>query len=92
MPYTRTIEHKHFEFGHQPDTVVTFEYPDVWRDGMEPYYPVNDERNNVLFGKYKSLADNEESVLFGGRLGEFKYYDMDKVVERVLSCAWLKDE
>ena len=89
-PYTRIIEHKHFEFGKQPDTVITYEYPKVWEPGDEPYYPINDERNNELFLKYKQLADNESNVFFGGRLGEYKYYDMDKIVEQVLAHPWLK--
>lgn len=84
-PYTRMIEHKHFAFGTQPKTVITKEYSAEWEDGMEPYYPVNDEKNNQLFEKYRALADKEENVLFGGRLGEYKYYDMDKVIESALS-------
>lgn len=88
-PYTRIIEHKHFEFGKQPDTVVTYEYPKAWQPGDEPYYPVNDDRNNSLYLKYKELADKEQNVFFGGRLGEYKYYDMDKIVERVLEHPWL---
>lgn len=83
-PYTRMIEHKHFAFGTQPKTVVTKEYSAEWEDGMEPYYPVNDEKNNQLFEKYRALAAKEENVLFGGRLGEYKYYDMDKVIESAL--------
>ena len=80
-PYTRIIEHKHFEFGTQPKTVITREYPADWKEGMEPYYPINDERNQNLYQQYKELADKEEHVLFGGRLAEYKYYDMDKVIE-----------
>lgn len=80
-PYTRIIEHKHFEFGTQPKTVITREYPSDWQEGMEPYYPINDERNQSLYQKYKKLADKEDKVLFGGRLAEYKYYDMDKVIE-----------
>ena len=80
-PYTRIIEHKHFEFGTQPKTVITREYPADWQEGMEPYYPVNDEKNQNLYQKYKELADKETRVLFGGRLAEYKYYDMDKVIE-----------
>ena len=83
-PYTRKIEHKHFAFGKQEKTVVTKEYPAEWEDGMEPYYPVNDEKNNRLFEKYRELSRKEEKVLFGGRLGEYKYYDMDKVIESAL--------
>lgn len=91
VPYTRIIEHKHFEFGKQPDTVVTYEYPKAWNAGDEPYYPVNDDRNNDLYQKYKALAECEKKVSFGGRLGEYKYYDMDKIVERVLEHPWLKE-
>ena len=83
-PFTRKIEHKHFEFGTQEKTVVSKEYPAEWEDGMEPYYPVNDEKNSKLFEQYKALGDKEENVLFGGRLGEYKYYDMDKVIESAL--------
>ena len=79
-PYTRIIEHKHFEFGTQPKTVITREYPVTWQEGMEPYYPVNDEKNQALYQKYAKLAEKEEHVIFGGRLGEYKYYDMDKVI------------
>ena len=84
IPYTRIIEHKHFEFGKQEKTVITKEYPSEWKEGDEPYYPVNDEKNNKLYEKYKELAEKEENVIFGGRLGEYKYYDMDKVIEKVL--------
>ena len=84
IPYTRIIEHKHFEYGKQEKTVITREYPSEWKEGDEPYYPVNSERNNELYLKYKELADKEEKVIFGGRLGEYKYYDMDKVIEKVL--------
>lgn len=80
-PYTRIIEHKHFEFGTQPKTVITREYPADWQEGMEPYYPINDEKNQSLYQKYKELAEKETKVLFGGRLAEYKYYDMDKVIE-----------
>ncbi len=83
-PYTRKIEHKHFDFGTQEKTVVSREYPAEWTDGMEPYYPENDEKNSALYAKYKELGDKEENVLFGGRLGEYKYYDMDKVIESAL--------
>lgn len=81
VPYTRIIEHKHFEFGTQPKTVITREYPETWVEGMEPYYPVNNEQNQKLYQQYRALADREPKVIFGGRLGEYKYYDMDKVVE-----------
>ena len=84
-PYTRVIEHKHFEFGTQPRTVVTEEYPAEWEPGMEAYYPINDARNSELYAKYKGLADAEEDVIFGGRLGTYSYYDMDKVIVTALS-------
>jgi len=86
-PYTRTIEHKHFAFGNQPVTVVTREYPVTWQEGMEPYYPVNDEKNQALYQKYAGLARKEANVIFGGRLGEYKYYDMDKVIEAAMEMA-----
>lgn len=85
VPYTRIIEHKHFEFGQQPTTVISREYSTEWKEGMEPYYPVNDARNNALYMQYKQLADTETNVIFGGRLAEYKYYDMDKVIERALA-------
>ncbi|MEE0756929.1 UDP-galactopyranose mutase, partial [Allofournierella sp.] len=84
-PYTRIIEHKHFEFGTQPKTVISREYSAEWKVGDEPYYPVNDEANGALYQQYKALAEGEEKVLFGGRLGEYKYYDMDKVIEAALA-------
>lgn len=89
VPYTRVIEHKHFEmFGVDiekcPKTVISKEYSTEWKEGMEPYYPVNDEKNNLLYQKYKELADKEDNVIFGGRLAEYKYYDMAPIVERVL--------
>lgn len=87
VPYTRIIEHKHFEFGTQPDTVITREYPAAWRRGDEPYYPVNDEQNGKLYEKYARLAAEEKNVLFGGRLGQYKYYDMDKVIAEALQMA-----
>ena len=80
VPYTRVIEHKHFNFGTQPKTVVTREYPANWEEGMEPYYPVNNEKNNELYKKYAALAE-KENVLFGGRLAQYKYFDMDDTVE-----------
>ena len=86
-PYTRIIEHKHFEFGTQPKTVITREYPVTWQEGMEPYYPVNDEKNQALYQKYAKLPEKEEHVIFGGRLGEYKYYDMDKVIASAMACA-----
>ena len=92
VPYTRVIEHKHFEmFGEEvytiPKTVISREYSTEWKPGMEPYYPVNDERNMSLYQRYKELADKEPNVIFGGRLAEYKYYDMDKVIECALAIA-----
>lgn len=86
-PYTRVIEHKHFEFQECPGTVITHEYPSDWKPGMEAYYPVNDERNNALYLKYQEMAQQEEHVLFGGRLGMYKYFDMDKVIEEALGLV-----
>ncbi len=83
-PYTRIIEHKHFEYGTQPDTVISKEYSKEWQPGDEPYYPVNDTRNMELYARYKALADMQENVIFGGRLAEYKYYDMHKVIERAM--------
>lgn len=90
IPYTRIIEHKHFEmFGQDvyscPKTIISKEYSTEWKDGMEPYYPVNDERNNSLYQQYRELADKEEKVIFGGRLAEYKYYDMHQIVENLLT-------
>ena len=87
VPYTRIIEHKHFEFGKQEKTVISREYSSEWKVGMEPYYPVNNEQNNKLFEEYKKLADQEKNVIFGGRLGNYKYYDMDKVIEAALETV-----
>ena len=87
VPYTRIIEHKHFEFGTQPKTVISKEYPGEWQKGEEPYYPVNDEKNNAVYEAYKKLAEKERHVVFGGRLGEYRYYDMDKVIGRALETA-----
>lgn len=87
IPYTRIIEHKHFEYGTQPKTVITKEYPSKWVKGEEPYYPMNDEKNNRLYAKYKLLAEKEKKVIFGGRLGMYKYYDMHNVIEEALKCA-----
>ncbi|MGM9973420.1 MAG: UDP-galactopyranose mutase [Clostridiaceae bacterium] len=87
VPYTRIIEHKHFAFGTQPKTVITREYPADWKRGDEPYYPVNDEKNNNLYKKYKELSEKEERVIFGGRLGSYKYYDMHNVIYEALQCA-----
>ena len=86
-PYTRIIEHKHFTFGTQPKTVITREYPADWQLGDEPYYTVNDEENNALYQKYAALAAGETGVHFGGRLGEYKYYDMDKVIASSLALC-----
>lgn len=86
-PFTRIIEHKHFEYGSQPKTVITREYPATWQEGMEPYYPVNDDKNSALYRKYAVLAEKEEKVLFGGRLGQYCYYDMDKVIAAALNMV-----
>lgn len=87
IPYTRIIEHKHFEFGKQPETYITREYPCNWTQEQEPYYPVNDARNQCLYQQYRALADKEKNVIFGGRLGAYQYYDMDKVIEQALAVA-----
>lgn len=87
VPYTRIIEHKHFEYTKCPKTVISKEYPVEYREGLEAYYPINDERNGKLYDKYKELAEKEKNVIFGGRLGEYKYYDMDKVIERALAVV-----
>ncbi|GAA6491799.1 UDP-galactopyranose mutase [Candidatus Bariatricus faecipullorum] len=87
VPYTRIIEHKHFEFGKQEKTVISREYSSEWKVGMEPYYPVNNEQNNALYEEYRKLAEQEKNVLFGGRLGNYKYYDMDKVIEAALEMV-----
>ncbi len=86
-PYTRIIEHKHFEFGDQPDTVISKEYSTEWKLGDEPYYPVNDDKNSQLYCKYKELAENTPNVIFGGRLAEYKYYDMHQVIESALNLS-----
>ncbi|MBQ9760438.1 MAG: UDP-galactopyranose mutase [Clostridia bacterium] len=86
-PYTRVIEHKHFEFGTQPKTVISKEYSSEWKSGDEPYYPINNDRNNSLYQQYKELADNTPDVIFGGRLGQYKYYDMDKVIIAALEAV-----
>ena len=86
-PYTRIIEHKHFEFGTQPKTVISKEYSSEWQPGDEPYYPVNDETNTALYQKYKALADKDEKTIFGGRLGEYRYYDMDAVLLSALALV-----
>ena len=87
VPYTRIIEHKHFTFGKQPHTVITREYPCEWKQGMEPYYPVNNPRNDALYKEYQKLAQKESRVIFGGRLGEYRYYDMDKTIRSALDTA-----
>lgn len=84
IPYTRIIEHKHFEFGKQQDTVITREYPVDWKKGDEPYYPVNDKRNSNLYKKYVDFAQKDKQIIFGGRLGQYKYFDMDKTIEAAL--------
>ena len=85
--YTRIIEHKHFEFNDCKGTVITKEYPSTWKIGDEAYYPVNDDKNSLLYNKYKELAQQEENVIFGGRLGQYKYYDMDKIINEALDLA-----
>jgi UDP-galactopyranose mutase len=90
VSYTRIIEHKHFEFGPQEKTIITKEYPSEWNEGSEPYYPVNDEKNNSLYQRYKTLADGENGVIFGGRLGEYKYYDMDEIIENAFQREFEK--
>ena len=87
IPYTRIIEHKHFEFGTQPKTVISKEYPSAWKRGDEPYYPINDQKNNVLYQKYKELAQKDENIIFGGRLGLYKYMDMHHVVMEALKMS-----
>ena len=86
-PWTRIIEHKWFEFGTQPKTVISREYSSEWKPGDEPYYPVNDEKNGALYQQYKALAEGEEKIIFGGRLGEYKYYDMDAVIASALDMC-----
>lgn len=87
VPYTRIIEHKHFEFGKQKKTVISREYSAEWYPGIEPYYPINDAANNALYEKYKALASTRPDVIFGGRLGQYKYYDMDKVIASALTAV-----
>ena len=97
VPYTRIIEHKHFEYGPSlgkiaegktvQKTIITKEYPDKWIQGKEPYYTMNDEKNTLLYSKYKELADKDSKVIFGGRLGQYKYFDMDKVIIEALKCV-----
>lgn len=87
VPYTRIIEHKHFEFGKQEKTVISREYSAEWKPGVEPYYPVNNDKNNALYEKYRQLAETRKDIIFGGRLGQYKYYDMDKVIAAALECV-----
>ena len=87
VPYTRIIEHKHFEFGKQPKTIISKEYSSEWSVGVEPYYPVNNDANNDLYNKYAELAKSQPNVIFGGRLGQYKYYDMDKVIVQALDVV-----
>lgn len=87
VPYTRIIEHKHFAFQEGSKTVISREYSEEWRPGAEPYYPINDDKNTVLLQKYMELAAKQENVIFGGRLGLYRYYDMDKVIEAALDCV-----
>ena len=87
IPFTRIIEHKHFEYGTQEKTVITREYPATWKKGDEPYYPMNDDKNNTLYAKYKELASKENKVIFGGRLGMYKYFDMHHVIDEALKCV-----
>ena len=87
MPYTRIIEHKHFAFGTQPTTIISREYSSEWKKGDEPYYPVNNDKNDSLYAQYRAMADREERVIFGGRLGSYKYYDMDKVIAAALELC-----
>jgi UDP-galactopyranose mutase len=84
VPYTRIIEHKHFAFGTQPTTIISREYPSEWKPGVEPYYPINNEKNNQLYEKYRKKAEGDDRVIFGGRLGTYRYYDMDKVIAAAL--------
>ena len=86
-PYTRIIEHKHFEYGNQEKTIITKEYSKKWESGDEPYYPVNDEKNNHLYKSYKKLAEEYGNIIFGGRLGQYRYYDMHQVIAAALQCV-----
>lgn len=86
-PYTRVIEHKHFEFGKQDKTIITREYSKTWKKGDEPYYPINNSKNNNLYAQYRKLADEQEKVIFGGRLGQYRYYDMHQVIATALQCV-----
>lgn len=87
VPYTRIIEHKHFEFSDVPGTVISKEFSSEWSVGIEPYYPINNEENNALYKKYEALAEEEKNIIFGGRLGKYQYYDMDKVIEAALNAV-----
>ena len=87
IPYTRIIEHKHFEFGNQPHTIITYEFPDEYADGKEPYYPINDEVNGKKYAEYKKLAQQEENVIFGGRLATYVYADMDDTIAAALKLV-----
>jgi UDP-galactopyranose mutase len=87
VPYTRIIEHKHFEFGKGRGTVITKEYPSEWKPGDEPYYPMNNDRNNILFARYQREAESWTQVIFGGRLGQYKYYNMDQVIRQALDAV-----
>jgi UDP-galactopyranose mutase len=87
IPYTRIVEHKHFEFGTQAHTVISREFPMEWKPGLEPYYPVNDDRNMKVYKQYRELADAEQGVLFGGRLAEYRYYDMHQIVAAALTSV-----
>ena len=87
IPYTRILEHKHFEFGTQPKTVITKEYPQEWSPGQEPYYPINTEKNNQIYQQYNNLAMKEKNIFFGGRLGSYSYYDMDQIVYEALQLS-----
>jgi UDP-galactopyranose mutase len=87
IPYTRIIEHRHFEKTESNSSIISYEYPKTWQRGDEPYYPINDEKNTALYKQYAKLAKEQENIIFGGRLGEYKYYDMDKVIERTLEVC-----
>ena len=87
VPYTRIIEHKHFEFGEQEKTVISMEYSSAWKVGDEPYYPVNDAANTELYHRYRKLADQNQKIIFGGRLGLYKYMDMDDIIESALELV-----
>jgi UDP-galactopyranose mutase len=92
IPYTRIIEHKHFDFGKQLKTVISYEYSDEWHNESEPFYPVNDHKNNSLYNNYYELSQKEKNIVFGGRLAEYKYYDMDKVIECALDAYWRQND